>query len=72
MLICGAIAAASIHESPLRVVRLDGVESMSQEDFKKLAELFNKWDVQVLSSRVSRGGDLGDGELEIVDGSVKG
>ena len=71
MLICGSIAAAAIHKSPLRIVRMDGVESMSQADFQAMAELFNKWGVQVLSSRVSRGGDIEDGELEIVDGEVK-
>jgi len=37
MLVCGALAAHEIATSPLRVVRIDGVESMSADDFEALS-----------------------------------
>lgn len=70
MLICGALAAASIKEKELHVVRMDGIESMSPEDFKTLQKIFNDKDIQVLSSRVSRG-DVEEGEIVIEEGKIK-
>lgn len=70
LLVCGALAAHQIAQSRIRVVRLDGVESMSAEDFSALEKIFQEHDVQVLSSRVTRG-DLEDGELLIHEGSVQ-
>lgn len=70
MLICGAISAAAICQKPLRVVRLDGVESMSAADFAALAEIYQRHGIQVFASRVSRG-DVEPGEIIIVDGSVQ-
>lgn len=70
LLVCGALAAHQIAQSRIRVVRLDGVESMSAEDFSALEQIFQEHDVQVLSSRVTRG-DLEDGELLIHEGSVQ-
>ena len=71
MLVCGALAAASISRHKLRVVRMDGVESMSRPDFEQLSNIFDHAGIQVLSSRVSRG-DVEDGEIEIVDGAAPG
>lgn len=69
LLVCGALAAHQIAQSKIRVVRLDGVESMSSEDFQALEKIFSEYDVQVLSSRVTRG-DLEEGELLIHEGAV--
>jgi len=69
MLVCGALAAETISQHKLRVVRMDGVESMSKEDFQRLAKIFNDKGIQVLSSRVTRG-DIDDGEIQIVDGNI--
>lgn len=69
LLVCGALAAHQIAQSRLRVVRLDGIESMSSEDFAALEAIFQAHDVQVLASRVTRG-DLEDGELLIHEGQV--
>ena len=70
LLVCGALAAHQIAQSRIRVVRLDGVESMSAEDFSALEQIFQEHDVQVLASRVTRG-DLEDGELLIHEGQVQ-
>lgn len=70
MLVCGALAAASIKENELHVVRMDGIESMSPEDFKALQKIFNDKGIQVLSSRVSRG-DVEENEIVIEEGKVK-
>lgn len=70
LLVCGSLAAHEIAQSPLRVVRLDGIESMSSEDFAQLEALFEEHDIQVLASRVTRG-DLEEGELLIHEGKVQ-
>lgn len=70
MLVCGALAAASIKENELHVVRMDGIESMSPEDFKALQKIFNDKGIQVLSSRVSRG-DVEENEIVIEEGEIK-
>lgn len=70
MLICGALAAEQIKDKPLKVVRMDGTESMSKEDFEQLVQLFNTKGIQVLSTRVSRTGETEPGELIIHDGGV--
>jgi len=69
MLVCGALAAETIKDHKLHVVRMDGIESMSQKDFKQLEKIFNDKGIQVLSSRVTRG-DIDDGEILIVDGAI--
>lgn len=67
MLVCSGLAVNEIKNHPIRVVRLDGVESMSQGDFKKLVDLFCNLGVQVLSTRVSRG-DKEENEIVITNG----
>jgi len=67
MLVCAALAVEDIKSHPLKVVRMDGVESMSPEDFVSLKSLFNDQGIQVLSTRVSRG-DVDDCEIVITDG----
>ena len=67
MLVTSALAVRDIEKHPLKIVRMDGVESMSKADFDKLQALFNERGIQVLSTRVSRG-DVEPQELVIVDG----
>lgn len=67
LLVCSALALSDILAHPIRVVRLDGAESMSKDDFDKLTSLFNGHGVQVLSTRVSRG-DVEPNEIEIIEG----
>lgn len=69
LLVCGAIAASSISRKELRVVRMDGVESMDPADLEQLVAIFNRAGVQVLTTRVSRG-DIDPGEITIEDGAV--
>lgn len=70
LLVCGALAAYEISKATLKVVRFDGVESMSAEDFQVLETIFEEKGIQVLSSRVTRG-DLEDGEILIHEGKVQ-
>ena len=67
LLVCGAIAANGFKENELKVVRLDGIESMSKEDFEVLVKIFNEKGVQVLSSRVSRD-NIEENEITIEEG----
>jgi hypothetical protein len=67
MLVCAALAMNDILAHDIRVVRMDGVESMSEDHMQKLVDLFNGHGIQVLSTRVARG-DINEGEIEIVDG----
>jgi len=68
-LVCAALVSKSIKD--IGVVRLDGVESMSPGDFEALCGIFNDADIQVLSTRVSRNGDISPEEVVIVDGEYK-
>lgn len=67
MLVCSALAMKDILNHPLRVVRLDGIESMGKEHFKTLVNMFNGAGIQVLSTRVARA-EVEPGEIQIVDG----
>lgn len=67
MLVTAALAVADIKAHPLKVVRMDGVESMSIDDFKALTKLFNGQGIQVLSTRVSRD-DVSETEIVIEEG----
>lgn len=51
----------------IRVVRIDGIESMSREDFNALRDLFKGANIQILASRVSRG-ELEPNEITIEEG----
>jgi hypothetical protein len=55
MLVTAALAIEDIKRHPLKVVRMDGIESMGKSDYEKLKKLFNKHGIQVLATRVSRG-----------------
>lgn len=65
MLVCSALAKEQVGE--IRVIRMDGIESMSKGDFEKLKKLFNDADIQILASRVSRG-DKEPDEVTIEEG----
>lgn len=67
MLVCAALAIEDIKAHPLKVVRMDGIESMSKVDYESLKGLFNGHGIQVLSTRVSRG-DTEPGEIVISEG----
>ena len=69
-LISAALAAEIIDkEDKLRVVRMDGVESMDSEDFTRMQEIFNNKNIQVLASRVLRkNSEADEGELVISSG----
>lgn len=68
MLVCAALAKEQIGE--IRVVRMDGIESMSKEDFGKMKKIFNDADIQILASRVSRG-EIEPDEIVIEEGLYK-
>jgi len=68
MLVSAALASKSIKD--IKVVRIDGIESMSKQDFDLLVHMFNDADIQVLATRVSRG-DIDDGEIVITEGIYK-
>lgn len=70
MLVCCALAIKDIKAHELKVVRLDGVESMSQEHLGAMVKMFNDEDIQVLSTRVSRG-EIEPEEIQIVEGVYK-
>jgi len=67
LLVCGALAAENIARAELKVVRMDGMESMSIKDFEMLEEVFNKKGIQVLASRVTRG-EIEENEIVIEEG----
>lgn len=69
-LVCAALALKDILSHPMRVVRMDGVESMSAADYAKLKGLFNGHGIQVLSTRVSRG-EIEPNEILIVEGKYE-
>jgi len=64
MLVCAALAIKDILAHPLHVVRIDGAESLSKADFKKLQDLFGDNEIQVISTRVCES-EPRDGELVI-------
>jgi len=70
MLVTAAIAVGDIEKHEIKVVRMDGIESMSKYDYEALRDLFNNRGVQVLSTRVSRG-DTEDGEIVISEGTYE-
>jgi len=70
MLVCAALAIEDIKAHPMRVVRMDGIESMSKNDFESLKTLFNGHGIQILSTRVSRG-DVDPEEITIIEGKYK-
>lgn len=67
MLVCCALAIKDIKAHPMKVVRIDGAESMSPEHIKDMVKMFNDEDIQVLSTRVSRG-EIEPEEITIVEG----
>jgi len=71
MLVCAALAIKDIEAHALHCVRMDGVESMSKEDFGRLQKLFGDHDIQVISTRVSRD-DVEGKELVIKEAENSG
>lgn len=71
MLVTSAIARGDIEKHEFKVVRLDGIESMSPENYEQLKTMFNEIGVQVLSTRVSRG-DEEPNEIVITEGEYNG
>ncbi len=67
MLVCCALAIKDIKSHELKVVRIDGAESMSKEHIVAMVKMFNDEDIQVLSTRVSRG-EIEPEEITIVEG----
>lgn len=66
-LCCAAIVVQDVRNHAVHAIRMDGIESLSLSDWNKLKELYNGFDVQILSTRVTRG-DIEDGEIVIEDG----
>lgn len=66
-LVCAAIALEDIRKHEIKVVKMDGIESMGLEDFTVLQNLFNANGIQVLSTRVSNG-DIKPTEIVIEEG----
>jgi hypothetical protein len=67
--IVSALNDPDIMDKPIKVVRMDGIESMSQADFETMKNYFNQNGIQVLSSRVAWG-DAMENELVIHDGGL--
>lgn len=68
LLICISLAAVLAKKSKVHAVCIDGIESMSKDDFKKSIEILNFHGVQALSTRVDRNNQIEDNEIMIVDG----
>lgn len=69
MLVCGVLSAEQILTKKIHAVKMDGIESMSEPDFEFLVNIFNSKNIQVLSTRVTRG-SAEPGELVIHDGGL--
>ena len=52
MLVSAVLVGHAVAKSPVKVVRMDGIESMSKTDFQTMVEVFDKLGVQVLASKV--------------------
>jgi len=52
MLVSAVLVGHAVAKSPVKVVRMDGIESMSKTDFQTMIEVFDKLGVQVLASKV--------------------
>ena len=69
ILVCCALSINTIKE--IKVVRIDGAESMSLTDYEAMRKLFNDSGIQVLSTRVARG-DTDPNEIVITEGVYEG
>ena len=52
MLVSALLVGHAVAKSPVKVVRMDGIESMSKSDFLTMIDVFDKLGVQVLASKV--------------------
>jgi DNA repair exonuclease SbcCD ATPase subunit len=52
MLVAAVLVGHAVAKSPVKIVRMDGIESMSQKDFSVMLGVFDKLGVQVLASKV--------------------
>jgi len=68
MLVCAALSIKDILSRDIKVVRMDGIESMSRKDYELLKGLYNGHDIQVLSTRVSQQDEHYNGEIVIEEG----
>jgi DNA repair exonuclease SbcCD ATPase subunit len=52
MLVAAVLVGHAVAKSAVKIVRMDGIESMSQKDFSVMLGVFDKLGVQVLASKV--------------------
>ncbi len=68
MLVYGSLAVEDALSHDIRAVRMDGIESMGQEDYDKLRDLATEKGVQLFATRVTWEEKILDTEILIVDG----
>ena len=70
--ICVALTAEIIErDESMKVIRMDGIESMSVKDFDEAVAICDAKGIQIISTRVARNGDAEPGEIVIKDGVIK-
>jgi len=68
MLVYSSLAIEDASNYPLKLVRVDGIESMGKKDFDLLKEHATNNGVQLFSTRVTWDETIQDSEITIVDG----
>lgn len=68
MLVYGSLAIEDALSHDIRAVRMDGIESMGQEDYIKLRDLATEKKVQLFTTRVTRDDVISNTEILIADG----
>lgn len=67
-LVYASLAFEDVARCSIKAVRLDGIESMSKEDYETIKAIADEKGIQILSSRVTWDGSVEDNEVLIVDG----